>query len=112
MRLAFMGTPEFAVPALDALVAAGHDVVAVYSQPPRPANRGTRLTPSAVQQRAEELGLHMRTPMSLRQEDAAADFAALGEAAMKPSQFFGQLLGDTLIEQQIGHSGILRVTGA
>ena len=56
MRLAFMGTPEFAVPTLDALVAAGHDVVAVYTQPPRPANRGKKLTPSAVQQRAEGLG--------------------------------------------------------
>ena len=77
MRLAFMGTPEFAVPTLDALVAAGHDVVAVYTQPPRPANRGKKLTPSAVQQRAEELGLLVRSPLSLRQEDAQADFAAL-----------------------------------
>ena len=77
MRLAFMGTPEFAVPTLDALVAAGHEVVAVYTQPPRPANRGKKLTPSAVQQRAEELGLHVRSPLSLRQEDAQADFAAL-----------------------------------
>ena len=77
MRLAFMGTPEFAVPTLDALVAAGHDVVAVYTQPPRPANRGKKLTPSAVQQRAEELGLQVRYPLSLRQEDAQADFAAL-----------------------------------
>ena len=78
MRLAFMGTPEFAVPTLDALVAAGHDVVAVYTQPPRPANRGRKLTPSAVQHRAEELGLRVRSPLSLRQEDAQADFAALG----------------------------------
>ena len=78
MRLAFMGTPEFAVPTLDALVAAGHDVVAVYTQPPRPANRGKKLTPSAVQHRAEELGLRVRSPLSLRQEDAQADFAALG----------------------------------
>ena len=77
MRLAFMGTPEFAVPTLDALVAAGHDVVAVYTQPPRPANRGKKLTPSAVQQRAEELGLLVRSPLSLRQEDAQAEFAAL-----------------------------------
>ena len=77
MRLAFMGTPEFAVPTLDALVAAGHEVVAVYTQPPRPANRGQKLTPSAVQQRAEELGLHVRSPLSLRQDDAQADFAAL-----------------------------------
>ena len=78
MRLAFMGTPEFAVPTLDALVAAGHDVAAVYTQPPRPANRGKKLTPSAVHQRAEELGLLVRSPLSLRQEDAQADFAALG----------------------------------
>ena len=78
MRLAFMGTPEFAVPTLDAVVAAGHDVVAVYTQPPRPANRGKKLTPSAVQHRAEELGLRVRSPLSLRQEDAQADFAALG----------------------------------
>ena len=78
MRLAFMGTPEFAVPTLDALVAAGHDVAVVYTQPPRPANRGKKLTPSAVHQRAEELGLLVRSPLSLRQEDAQADFAALG----------------------------------
>ena len=78
MRLAFMGTPEFAVPTLDALVAAGHEVAAVYTQPPRPANRGKKLTPSAVQQRAEELGLYVRSPLSLRQEDVQADFEALG----------------------------------
>ena len=78
MRLAFMGTPEFAVPTLDALVAAGHDVAAVYTQQPRPANRGKKLTPSAVHQRADELGLLVRSPLSLRQEDAQADFAALG----------------------------------
>ena len=77
MRLAFMGTPEFAVPTLDALVAAGHDVVAVYTQPPRPANRGKKLTPSAVQARAEELGLPVRTPISLRAPQAQAEFAAL-----------------------------------
>lgn len=77
MRLAFMGTPEFAVPSLDALVAAGHEVVAVYTQPPRPANRGKKLTPSAVQTRAEELGLPVRSPLSLRTAEAQAEFAAL-----------------------------------
>lgn len=77
MRLAFMGTPEFAVPTLDALVAAGHEVVTVYTQPPRPANRGKKLTPSAVQARAEELGLYVRTPVSLRNAEAQAEFAAL-----------------------------------
>jgi methionyl-tRNA formyltransferase len=77
MRLAFMGTPEFAVPTLDALVSAGHEVVAVYTQPPRPANRGKRLTPSAVQVRAEELGLAVRTPVSLRNAQAQTEFASL-----------------------------------
>jgi len=77
MRLAFMGTPQFAVPTLDALVAAGHEVVAVYSQPARPANRGKKLTPSAVHERAEELGLLVRTPLSLRDADAQAAFAEL-----------------------------------
>lgn len=78
MRLAFMGTPEFAVPTLDALVSAGHEVVAVYTQPPRPANRGKKLTPSAVQARAEELGLKFRAPVSLRNVEAQAEFVALG----------------------------------
>jgi methionyl-tRNA formyltransferase len=77
MRLAFMGTPEFAVPTLDALVAAGHEVVTVYTQPPRPANRGKKLTPSAVQARAEQLGLEVRAPVSLRNAEAQAEFAAL-----------------------------------
>ena len=77
MRLAVMGTPEFAVPTLDALVAAGHEVVAVYSQPPRPAGRGKKLKPSAVQSRAQELGLPVRTPSSLRSAEEQAEFAAL-----------------------------------
>lgn len=77
MRLAFMGTPEFAVPTLDALVAARHEVVVVYTQPPRPANRGKKLTPSAVQARAEELGLSVRTPVSLRNAEAQSEFAVL-----------------------------------
>lgn len=77
MRLAFMGTPEFAVPTLDALVAAGHEIVAVYTQPPRPAGRGKKLNPSSVQARAEQLGLLVRSPVSLRTVEAQADFAAL-----------------------------------
>jgi methionyl-tRNA formyltransferase len=72
----FMGTPEFSVPVLDALVAQ-HEVVAVYSQPPRPAGRGKKDRPSPVQTRAEALGLPVRHPTSLRNEDAAAEFAAL-----------------------------------
>jgi methionyl-tRNA formyltransferase len=77
MRLAFMGTPAFAVPALDALVAGGHQVAAVYTQPPRPANRG-RITPSPVQLRAEQLGIEVRTPERLRSPETQAAFAALG----------------------------------
>jgi len=77
MRIAFMGTPDFAVPTLQALVDAGHEIAAVYSQPPRPANRGKKLTPSPVQQRAEQLGLEVRTPVSLKDEDEKRAFAAL-----------------------------------
>ncbi len=78
MRIVFMGTPDFAVPALDALVAAGHQIAAVYCQPPRPAGRGQRDRPSPVQVRATDLGLPVRHPRSLKAGDAQADFAALG----------------------------------
>jgi methionyl-tRNA formyltransferase len=77
MRLIFMGTPDFAVPTLDALVAAGHEVAAVYCQPPRPAGRKMALQPSPVQRRAEALGIEVRTPVTLRDPDAQAAFAAL-----------------------------------
>jgi methionyl-tRNA formyltransferase len=77
MRLAFMGTPDFAVPTLEAMIAAGHEVVAVYSQPPRPAGRGKALRPSPVQQRAEAAGIAVRTPLSLRGEEEQRAFAAL-----------------------------------
>ena len=77
MRLAFMGTPEFAVPTLDALLAAGHEVVAVYSQPPRPAGRGKGLKPSPVHQRADALGIEVRTPLTLREAAEQEAFAAL-----------------------------------
>lgn len=77
MRIAFMGTPDFAVPTLDALVAAGHEVVAVYSQPPRRAGRGKALRPSPVQEVAEGLGIEVRTPVSLRDAGAQAAFAGL-----------------------------------
>ena len=77
MRLAFMGTPDFAVPTLRALVEAGHEIAVVYSQPPRPAHRGKKLTPSPVHQLAEELGLEVRTPVSLKGEEEKAAFAAL-----------------------------------
>ncbi|OJY68174.1 MAG: methionyl-tRNA formyltransferase [Sphingobium sp. 66-54] len=74
MRIIFMGTPDFAVPTLDALVAAGHDIAAVYTQPPRPAGRGKAPRPSPVQARAEALGLPVRTPLTLRDEAEQAAF--------------------------------------
>ncbi|MES2172771.1 MAG: methionyl-tRNA formyltransferase [Pseudomonadota bacterium] len=77
MRIIYMGTPDFAVPALDALAKAGHDIVAVYSQPPRPAGRGKALRPSPVHARAEEMGIEVRTPISLKDSDVQAAFAAL-----------------------------------
>jgi len=77
MRIIFMGTPDFAVPTLDALAAAGHEIAAVYTQPPRPAGRGKAPRPSPVQARAETLGLPVRTPLSLRDEAEQAAFDAL-----------------------------------
>ena len=77
LRIAFMGTPDFAVPALRALNEAGHEIVAVYSQPPRRAGRGKKLSPSPVQRVAEELGIEVRTPVSLKGDEAQAAFAAL-----------------------------------
>lgn len=76
MRVIFMGTPAFAVPALAALIASSHDVVAVYSQPPRPAGRGMKLTPSPVQQLGEKHGIPVHTPASLKPADIQAAFAA------------------------------------
>lgn len=77
MRLIFMGTPEFSVPVLQALVDAGHEIAAVYCQPPRPAGRGKKDRPSPVQMRAEALGLPVRHPVSLKSPEAQAGFAAL-----------------------------------
>jgi methionyl-tRNA formyltransferase len=78
MRLAFMGTPDFAVPALQALYAAGHDIACVYSQPARPAGRGQKERPSPVQSAAEKLGYPVRTPSSLKDETAQQAFRDLG----------------------------------
>ena len=78
MRIIFMGTPEFAVPALIALARAGHEVVAAYTQPPRPAGRGKQLQPSPVQRAAEAHGIAVRYPASLKGAEEQAEFAALG----------------------------------
>jgi methionyl-tRNA formyltransferase len=77
MRLVFMGTPAFAVPTLTWLIEAGHEIAAVYTQPPRPAGRGRRLRPSPVQQVAEVRGLPVRCPERLRDPADQAAFAAL-----------------------------------
>ncbi len=77
MRIVFMGTPDFAVPSLDALARAEHEVAVVYSQPSRRAGRGKALKPSPVQQRAEALGIDVKTPVSLRGADEQAVFATL-----------------------------------
>lgn len=77
MRVVFMGTPEFSVPALQA-IAARHEVVCVYSQPPRAAGRGQKPRPSPVQAAAEALGIPVRTPVRLKGAEEQAEFAALG----------------------------------
>jgi methionyl-tRNA formyltransferase len=77
MRIVYMGTPDFAVPALKALIDAGHSVVCVYTQPPRPAGRGQREQISPVHEEAARRGIPVRTPVNLRSEAAQRDFAAL-----------------------------------
>ena len=78
LRIAFMGSPAIAQGVLEALIAAGHEIACVYSQPPRPAGRGKKLTPTPGQAWADARGLEVRTPKSLRNVDAQAEFAALG----------------------------------
>jgi methionyl-tRNA formyltransferase len=91
MRIIFMGTPDFAVPTLDALASAGHEIVAVYTQPPRPAGRGKAPRPSPVQARAEALGLPVRTPLSFRDPAEQEAFDAL-EADVAVVAAYGLIL--------------------
>lgn len=77
MKLVFMGTPEFAVVTLKALVEAGHDIAAAYSQPPQPAGRGQNMRPSPVHQYAESMGVEVRTPLSLKSVEEQEAFADL-----------------------------------
>ena len=97
MRIVFMGNPDFSVPVLQALVDSGHDVVAAYSQPPRRAGRGKAVTPSPVQARAEALGIAVRTPMTLRDADAQAEFAAL-DADVAVVAAYGLILPRAVLE--------------
>ncbi len=77
MRIVFMGTPDFSVPVLQALIDARHEIACVYSQPPRPAGRGKKDRSSPVQERAEAFGLEVRHPVSLKGAEEQAAFAAL-----------------------------------
>jgi methionyl-tRNA formyltransferase len=97
MRIIFMGTPDFAVPSLEALVAAGHDIVAVYSQPPRRAGRGKALTPTPVHARAEALALPVYTPVTLKDADAQSDFAAL-QADVAIVAAYGLILPQAILD--------------
>jgi len=111
MRIVFMGTPDFAVPVLDALVDAGHDVVAAYSQPPRAGGRrGKALTPSPVQARAETLGIPVRTPLSFRKEPGAIEaFVALA-ADVAVVAAYGLILPQALLDAP--RLGCLNVHGS
>ncbi|WFE75109.1 methionyl-tRNA formyltransferase [Roseinatronobacter sp. S2] len=96
MRVIFMGTPDFSVAALDAVHAA-HDVVCVYTQPPRPAGRGKQPRPTAVHARADALGLPVRHPVSLKDAQAQAEFAALG-ADVAVVVAYGLILPQTVLD--------------
>ena len=98
MRIIFMGTPDFAVPALDALVAAGHQVVCAYTQPPRPGGRrGKELTPTPVHRRGEELGIEVRHPASLKGAEEQAALAAL-EADIAVVAAYGLILPQMVLD--------------
>jgi methionyl-tRNA formyltransferase len=97
MRIIYMGTPDFAVPALTALAKAGHEIVAVYSQPPRPAGRGKALRPSPVHSQAEQMGIEVRTPLSLKDAEVQAAFAAL-KADVAVVAAYGLILPRPILE--------------
>lgn len=98
MRIIFMGTPDFAVPALVALVEAGHEVVAAYTQPPRPGGRrGREMTPSPVHREAEMRGIPVRHPASLKGADEQAELAAL-EADIAVVAAYGLILPQAVLD--------------
>ncbi len=98
MRVIFMGTPDFAVPALQALVAAGHEVVAAYTQPPRPGGRrGKELTPTPVHKAAAALGIEVRHPVSLKGAEEQAEYAAL-DADIAVVAAYGLILPQVVLD--------------
>jgi methionyl-tRNA formyltransferase len=109
MKLAFLGTSEFAVPALGALVDAGHDVMAVYTRAPKPAGRGQQERRTPVHERALSLGLPVRTPRSLKSEEEAQAFKALDlDAAVVVS--YGHILPKTFLDAPV--LGCLNIHGS
>ncbi len=109
MRIIFMGSPEFAVPTLEALVAAGHEVVAAYTQPPRPAGRGKAERPTAAAERAAALGIPVRTPTSLREGATQREFAGL-EADVAVVAAYGLILPQAVLDAPA--CGCLNVHGS
>jgi methionyl-tRNA formyltransferase len=101
MRIVFMGSPDFAVPSLDALVEAGHEMICVYSQPPRPAGRGKGERKTAVHERAEELGIEVRTPRTLRGTDEQARFRA-SDADLAVVAAYGLILPKPILDAPKG----------
>jgi len=97
LKVIFMGTPDFAAVALEALINIGHEGVAVYSQPPRPAGRGHDLRKSRVQTVAEDEGLQVRTPVTLKTPEAQAEFAAFG-ADVAVVAAYGLLLPQAVLD--------------
>ena len=93
-----MGTPDFSVPVLEALVAAGHEIACVYCQPPRPAGRGKKLRPTPVQARAEALGLVVRHPLSFKESGVVSEFAAFG-ADLAVVVAYGLILPQTVLDE-------------
>lgn len=97
MRLAFLGTPQFAVPVLEALIAAGHEIACVYAQPPRPAGRGHKLQNTPVHEAALKHGLEVRTPLTLKKPEDQQAFAALNlDAAIVVA--YGLLLPQAILD--------------
>ncbi|WP_282092421.1 methionyl-tRNA formyltransferase [Epibacterium ulvae] len=97
MRVVFMGTPDFSVPVLDALVEAGHDIAAVYCQPPRPAGRGKKDRPTPVHARAAALGFEVRHPVSVKSPEEQEAFAALN-ADVAVVVAYGLILPQALLD--------------
>lgn len=97
MRIAFMGTPDFALPTLQALVSSGHEVVAVYSQPPAPAGRGKKERKSPVHAWAENAGVPVHTPKSMKSIDEQAAFEAL-DLDLAVVVAYGQLLPQAVLD--------------